>query len=413
MGRTLAEPSGSLKPGEGGAAATTLPSFLLLYSALYCAYGTESAYLPAFLLSHGLAVQRVGLVLAAGTLVRIVAGPAVGRLADSLRRRRAVLTVAASLSGVVGATYLIAFGTLPLLGVGMSHASSEASLVPLSDALAVSAASKGRGFQYGWVRGVGSAAFVVGTLITGQLVDRFGLSCIIVASSILFLATALCASRVADQRESVNLVSANSGSFRTLWAIPAYRRMIYVVVLVIGSHAMNDTFAVINWRAAGYSGGVISLLWSVSVLAEVAVFLLLGPWLIARLGPASCAYVSAGAGVLRWSVMGLTTWWPALAGAQALHGLTFALLHLVAMQVIANAVPARLAATAQTVYGALALGVASAALTFASGYLYGWFGLHAFWAMAALCAVALLLVGGIADDRRSGIRAAGPAPAGP
>lgn len=104
-------------------------------------------------------------------------------------------------------------------------------------------------------------------------------------------------------------------------------------------------------------------------MAEVAAFFMLGPWLIARLGPVRCAGLSALAGVLRWGVMGATTWMPALVGVQPLHGLTFALLHLVAMGIIAKSVPERLAATAQTVYGALALGIASAALTFESGVL--------------------------------------------
>ena len=351
--------------------------------------------MPAFLLSHGLPVERIGVVLAAGIVVRIASGPAIGRLADRLRRRKQALTVAAALSGFVGWAYTIAFGFLPLLGVSMAHAAATASLAPLSDALSVAAASEGRGFQYGWVRGAGSAAFVVGTLLSGQLVDRFGLTCIIVTSSVLFLAVALFAARVSTRREDTGPSDAAAGAFRSLWAISVYRRMILVAVLVIGSHALNDAFAVISWRAAGYSSGMISLLWSESVVAEVAVFFTLGPWLIARLGPVRCAGLSALAGVLRWGVMGATTWMPALVGVQPLHSLTFALLHLVAMGIIAKSVPERLAATAQTVYGTLALGIASAALTFESGYFYGWFGIRAFWAMAALCAFALPLVGGI------------------
>jgi PPP family 3-phenylpropionic acid transporter len=282
-----------------------------------------------------------------------------------------------------------------LLGVSMAHAAATASLAPLSDALSVAAASEGRGFQYGWVRGAGSAAFVFGTLLSGQLVDRFGLAGIIVTSSILFLAMALCAARLSIRQEDAGPSDAGAGAFRSLWDISAYRRLILVAVLVIGSHALNDAFAVISWRAAGYSSGVISLLWSESVLAEVAVFFLLGPWLIARFGPASCAGLSAGAGVLRWGVMGATTWMPALVGVQPLHGLTFALIHLVAMGIIAKSVPEQLAATGQAVYGTLALGIASAVLTFTSGYFYGWLGMRAFWAMAALCACALPLINGM------------------
>jgi PPP family 3-phenylpropionic acid transporter len=174
-----------------------------------------------------------------------------------------------------------------------------------------------------------------------------------------------------------------------------FRRLIIVVVLVIGSHALNDTFAVIHWREAGYGSIAISLLWCESVVAEVAVFLLLGPWLIARFGARSAAALSAGAGVIRWAVMATTTSVPALVGVQALHGLTFALMHLAAMGIIARTVPDRLSGTAQTVYGTAALGIASAVMTVASGYLFGWFGIQAFWGMAALCAMALPLIRGI------------------
>ena len=366
-----------------------MPRYMLLM-------GPSSAYLPAFLNSHGLALEQVGLVLAAGTIVRIVTGPATGRLADHLGAHKIIVATAANLSGVVGLAYTVAFGFAPLLGVSMIHAAATASLAPLSDALAVTASAEGRAFQYGWVRGAGSAAFVAGTLLSGQLVDRFGLSSIIVSSSVLFLAMALCAIRIPsidahrDPAENVG-----PGPFRALWGITVFRRLIAVVVLVIGSHALNDTFAVIHWREAGYTNLAISLLWCESVVAEVAVFLFLGPWLIARLGLPGAAALSAGAGVIRWAGMAATTSVLALVVVQALHGLTFALMHLAAMGVIARAVPDRLSATAQTVYGTGALGIASAVMTVASGYFFGWFGMRSFWGMAALCAMALPLIRGI------------------
>ena len=375
--------------------ANALPGFLMLYAALYAAYGTESTYLPAFLRSQGLALEQIGLVLAAGTIVRIVAGPATGRLADHLRAHKMVVTTAAGLSGVIGLAYIPAFGFAPLLAVSMAHAAVTASLAPLSDALSVTASDNGRTFQYGWVRGAGSAAFVAGTLLSGQLIDRFGLSSIIVSSSILFLVMALCAMRITTIAPRNSADTIESGAFRALWSMAVFRRLIIVVVLVIGSHALNDTFAVIHWREAGYGSLAISLLWCELVVAEVAVFLLLGPWLIARLGARGAVALSAGAGVIRWTVMATTTSLPALAGVQALHGLTFALLHLAAMGIIARTVPDRLSGTAQTVYGTGALGIASAVMTVASGYLFGWFGMQAFWGMAALCAMALPLVPGI------------------
>jgi PPP family 3-phenylpropionic acid transporter len=383
-------------PVPSTATANALPGYLILYVALYLAYGMESAYLPAFLPDHGLSIEQIGLMLAAGTIVRIVAGPVTGRLADYLEARKQVLSVAACLSGFIGFAYNVAFGFAPLLAVSMVHAAATASLAPLCDALSVTASIQGHGFQYGWVRGAGSAAFIGGTLLSGQLIDRFGLSSIIITSSAFFLIMALSATRIRSPAETPQLVEKlEVGIFGALWRITAYRRLIVIAFLVIGSHALNDTFAVIQWREAGYSNLSVSLMWSEAVMAEVVVFFLLGPWLIARLGLAGAATLSACAGVLRWSVMASTTAAPALVGVQALHGLTFALMHLAAMGIIARSVSHSLAATAQTIYGTAALGIASATMTLASGYLYGLFGLHAFWAMAASCAIALPLSRGL------------------
>ncbi len=397
---TVADTSSVLPGGRSGASA--LPPFLLLYAVLYAAYGTESAYLPSFLESHALPVERIGTVLAAGTVVRIIAGPAAGRLADRFSARRLVLGATAALSGLVGSTYLGAFGLVPLLVVCLAHSCFTAPLAPVADALAVPASVGPRGFRYGWVRGAGSLAFVGGTLVSGQLVDQFGLACIIVASSALFLVMAPCSALVeAPRAHDAGGSSASRGAFRALLAIPAYRWLLVVAGLVIGSHALNDAYAVITWRAAGYNGTVVSLLWSESVLAEVVVFFLIGPWLIDRLGPAGAAGLSATAGLLRWTVMGTTSALPALVAVQGLHGFTFALLHLAAMRVMAVAVPDRLSATAQSVYGNLALGLASAALTLLSGYVYADLGLRAFWVMAALCGLALFAVPGLRVDDKT------------
>ena len=181
------------------------------------------------------------------------------------------------------------------------------------------------------------------------------------------------------------------GAIVTLLAIPLFRRLLVVAGLVIGSHAMNDTFAVIHWRAAGLTPTTISVLWSESVASEILVFVVLGPLLLRRFGPGRCAAISAVAAILRWGVLGATTALVPIAAVQLLHGLTFSLMHLACMQVIAATVPERLSATAQTLYGTLCLGIASAALTFLSGELYETLGAPAFWLMAALCLVALPL----------------------
>jgi MFS transporter, PPP family, 3-phenylpropionic acid transporter len=350
----------------------SFPAFVLLQGSLYAAYGTESPFLPSFLGERGLTPGEIGLALAAGTLMRLAAGPVAGHLADRHDATRAVLGIAAAASGLISFAYLAGYGFWPLLAVSVLHASAIAALAPLADALALAAAEREGTFSYGWVRGAGSAAFVLGTLASGLLVARVP---------------------AAPARDG--LPSLGFGGIRELLALAPFRRMLVIAALVIGSHALNDGFAVLRWRAAGIGPGTISLLWSEAVVSEVLVFVLVGPWLLARLGTARAATLAAGMGVLRWSVMAATASVPALAMVQPLHGLTFALLHLAAMHLIARVVPEHLAASAQTLYGTLGLGVASAVLTATGGLLYGAFGAGAFWAMAALCASALPFLGGL------------------
>ena len=94
---------------------------------------------------------------------------------------------------------------------------------------------------------------------------------------------------------------------------------------------------------------------------------------------------------MRWVVAAQTTDAIALALVQPLHGITFALLHLASMRLLARIVPQGLEGTAQAIYGTIGIGAASAFLTFISGALYGRLGAQGFWVMAALCGIAFPL----------------------
>ena len=180
--------------------------------------------------------------------------------------------------------------------------------------------------------------------------------------------------------------------WRLLLHEPAFAYVTVVAALVLGSHAMHDSFAVIRWTEAGISPATTGLLWSESVAAEVVVFFVVGPSLLRTLGPTGALAIAAAAGVLRWVVMALTAEVAVLAMIQPLHGLTFALLHLACMRIITAAVPAALAGTAQAVYGLIGVCGATALLTIFSGWLYGRFGADGFWVMALLCSLAFPVI---------------------
>jgi PPP family 3-phenylpropionic acid transporter len=377
-----------------------LPRFVVLYAGLYGAFGLASPFFPAFLESRGLQPEQLGILLGLATAVRLVSGPLVGRLADFLHALRAELALCAIFAAVAALLYLPfhTFGTLVL--IGLFQAAALAPLTILSDALALGAAraqtSAAGGFEYGWVRGAGSATFIVGVLLSGQATSRFGLSAIIWLSAALLLVTAAIAPLVPDLKRKRIGASNDAGLFTgalLLLRQPAFLRVTIIAALVLGSHALHDSFAVIRWARAGITPSMIGLLWSESVVAEVFVFVLIGPRLLGLLGPAGALAAAAIAGMLRWGVMAQTTDEIALAFVQPLHGLTFGLLHLACMRVIGDTVTRNLAATAQAIYSSIGIGGATALVTISSGWLYAYLGAAgAFWTMAGLCAAALPVI---------------------
>ncbi|HEX6212555.1 MAG TPA: MFS transporter [Methylomirabilota bacterium] len=377
-----------------------LRRFVVLYASMYAAFGVSSPFLPAFFQARGLAPEALGVLFGLGTAIRLVSGPLCGRLADLTQALRGVLAVCTTLAAVVALGLLPAGGLGALLAISLLHAAALAPITTLADALALAAAVPRGGeprFEYGWVRGTGSAAFIAGTLASGQVVGAWGLSSIVGLHAALLLAAAAAAMlvpRPIPERLPTIAGETPPGGVLELLARPQFRRVMLVAALVLGSHAMHDAFAVIRWRAAGITPAMASVLWSESVAAEVLVFFVLGPRLVGRLGPAGVVALAAAAGVLRWAVMALTTDVIVLALMQPLHGLTFAALHLACMRLIAALVPQPLAATAQAMY-ALGAGAATALLTLASGRLYARLGAEGFLVMALLCLAAVPLARGL------------------
>jgi MFS transporter, PPP family, 3-phenylpropionic acid transporter len=380
-------------PATAAPVRTPLFSFIVLYALMYAAFGAASPFLPALMEARGVAAEQIGMLFAAGTAIRLISAPIAGRIADRTHALRSTLAVCAVATALAALGYLPAWGFLPLIAVTLVHALALAPTTNLADALAIVASKRAAGFEYGWVRGAGSAAFIAASLVSGLVVAGFGLSAVVVLQAMLMLAVPFAVRFVPPVTAPATAEgeSVSQAGVLALLRLAVFRRIVLVAALILGSHALHDTFAVIRWTGAGIKPQTVSVLWSLAVAAEVVVFFLAGPWLLDRLNPAAAIAVAAMAGAGRWLISALTVDVAALALIQPLHGCTFALLHLACMRLLAANVPRELAATAQAIYGTVGIGIASALLTLVSGYLYAGFGAHAFLVMSLLCLCALPL----------------------
>jgi PPP family 3-phenylpropionic acid transporter len=144
----------------------------LFYAAIFIGNGASSPYAPVWFHHRGLTGAQIGLILSAPMIARVVTAPLIAMWADSFKLRRTPLIL---LALVTAATYLLLvpqFGFWWWFGVWFVASSCFVSLPPLTDVIVV-ARARLDGFNYGWPRGMGSAAFILGNVVMGAVVARY------------------------------------------------------------------------------------------------------------------------------------------------------------------------------------------------------------------------------------------------
>src|ERR1700730_95177 len=110
--------------------------FFILYGSLYAGFGVQSPYLPILLDNHHLRPKTIGLALATGMAMRLVAAQAVARLADRFDASKGCRALARTAAAWSGLGFWPAQGAWLLIAVGVLPSAARAPLPPLTDTLA-------------------------------------------------------------------------------------------------------------------------------------------------------------------------------------------------------------------------------------------------------------------------------------
>jgi PPP family 3-phenylpropionic acid transporter len=361
------------------------PSFALrlaiFYAALFAALGVQVPFLPLWLAAKGLDTSTIGLVLSVPMIVRLLAIPLATRIADRQDALRAVIAIAAVLAMLGYGALGLAQGTLAITIAFALASVFYTPLMPLGDAYALRGLGA-LGRAYGPVRLWGSAAFIVGSLGAGLVLDVVPARDLIwlVGAALVITAAAACTLSPLAPRETS--LAKPSQSARNLLRDHALLAAVAAASLIQASHAVYYGFSTLDWAAAGLDGSAIGSLWALGVIVEIALFAMSGRLPVA---PTTLILFGAAGAVVRWGAMAFDPPAALLAPLQCLHGLSFGATHLGALGFIARTAPAEAGATAQG-YLAVALGLAMAAAMGVSGVLYARWGSFAYAAMALIAA---------------------------
>ncbi|MGF1457337.1 MAG: MFS transporter [Alphaproteobacteria bacterium] len=366
----------------------------VFYGAIFTVMGLHTPYWPVWLQAQGLDGPQIGGLVAAGLMMRLMSGPLLGAVVDQVGERRRPAIVLAGLGLASFCLFLGVCGLWGLFAVTVLSMTFYPALLPLIETLAVSRARE-CGFDYGRTRLWGSLTFIGASLGGGALLARAGPDMILPAILLAFGGTllagfALPSDAVPKEAPAKAAPCAPSGPSPLTTVIQSPLFWLFAISggLVQGTHAVYYGFSSIHWRSLGLSGDLIGVLWAIGVIAEILLFSVSGR-ILARLGPLGLLGLGAGAGVVRWTVMGFDPPLALLIAAQILHAGTFGATHLGAVHLIDRAVPRRCAVTAQSLYFALSGGVVLGSLTLGAGALYDAAAGAAYFAMAGVSLLAL------------------------
>jgi len=356
----------------------------LFYGTLFGLVGTHLPFFPVWLKAVGIEPGWIGIITAVPAVTRFTALPFVTSLAERRQSLRGALIVTA-FGCAIG--FLIVGSQQQALAVFLAFAFTCAMwtpMTPLTDAYALRGVAR-YGLNYGPLRLWGSAAFVVGALACGLLVDVIAAKHLIwvIASVAVLGALASLALQTLDKPKTAVAVPHGAP---VLLRDRGFVAIIVTSALVQGSHAAYYTFASIAWQQAGFGGLTIAGLWVLGVLAEIVLFALSPRF---RLPSSVLVVIAALCAVARWVITAQAPPIEVLAVVQLAHGLTFGLTMVGTMGLLAHHVPGHVMARGQG-YLAACTGVVSSCASIASGALYARYGEGVYYMMAAMAATGAL-----------------------
>jgi MFS transporter, PPP family, 3-phenylpropionic acid transporter len=360
---------------DGGRFAVRLAVF---YGTLFGLVGTHLPFFPVWLKAVGIDASWIGIIIAVPAVTRFTTLPFVTGLAEKRQTLRGAMIATAFLTAIGFSIVGMFHAAIAVFAAYVFTACVWTPMVPLTDGYALKGVAR-YGLNYGPLRLWGSAAFIVGALACGLLVDVIAAQHLIwvIAAMAAIGAVASLGLRPLDTPGAAR--SASSGA-TALLRKPGFLAIIVASALIQGSHAAYYAFASITWQVSGFGGLTIAGLWALGVVAEIIVFALSPRFTVS---PALLVMIGASSAVVRWLVTAQDPPIAILVAVQLMHGLTYGATLLGTMGLLIRNVSGHIAASAQG-YLAACSGIITSAASILSGAIYAQHGQGVYYVMAAM-----------------------------
>ena len=345
-----------------------LSRFYFIY---YFFVGAFVPYWGLYLQSEQFTAADIGILMSLFQISRIFAPNFWGWLADHTGKRAQWIRLTAFL-GLCGFTAVFwAHGFFWLFFVMAALSLFTSSTLPLAESLTLAHLATTNG-HYSRIRMWGSLGFIVAAVVLGFLIDAAGIS-----SLLWFLLAVQISLFALSYTLPEPVVSPHEHDHFSIWQVIRQPNVVALLVgcsLMVTAHGVLYNFYSIYLSEHGYSKGTIGLLWSVGVVCEIGIFMLM-PRIMARFSLKAILLTSLLLAVIRFALIGVSvdSLWM-IVFAQTLHAATFGSFHAASVEVVTQFFKGRHQAKGQAIYNSVAYGVGGTIGGVAGGYALQYLG---------------------------------------
>lgn len=370
-------------------------------SAFYlCYFATLGAFLPfwsLYLKQIGFAADEIGELTAMLVATKIIAPYLWSWLADKSGRCLCLIRITAffSLTFFVGFLYRQDYQWVAAVTVAFSFFWNAT--LPQFEA-ATMLHLKTEPHRYSRIRLWGSVGFILAVLGIGRFLDAFSIDYLpwIILS---LLAGNWLVALATPETTAVRDAAANGNLFKTLFRAELLAFFAVYMLLQV-AHGPYYVFYSVYLQQHGYSTTLTGLLWALGVCAEILVFI----WmfgLLKYLGLRVLLLGSLALSMLRWLMIAYGVDSLAIIiAAQLLHGASFGVAHVVAIQLLHRYFGGGHQSKGQALYSSLSFGLGGMLGSFYSGYCWDTLGGGLVFVIAALASGVALLIAFIGVARQ-------------
>ncbi|MCM0611892.1 MFS transporter [Marinobacter sediminum] len=361
-----------------------------LYFWFFALLGGLLPYWSLYLDGQGFSYLQIATLMATIQLTKIVAPSVWGWLGDRTGQRVRLVRFGAITGSLFFAGVFLEPGFYGLLLVMLAFTFFWNAILPLYEVITLRTLGRQKE-RYGKVRLWGSVGFIVAVGAVGGILEFVPIQSLPWLLLPVFAGIAVSAFLVPSEKGE-RKPKAPKGSLKAIVTHPAVVAFFLMNFLLQVSHGAYYTFFSIHLEQHGYGKLPIGLLWSLGVIAEIGLFLVMHR-LTHRLTVRQIVIGSLVLTMIRWVLIAeVTDVVFVLIFAQCLHAASYGALHAISVQYIQGFFGKHHHGQGQALYSGLTFGAGGALGAWLSGFLVDGFSTSAaFWGGAVAMAVAIAI----------------------